>query len=166
MFVRVLGIDLGARRIGLAVSDPTGTLARPYRTLETTPAIRKAVRAVLPAIQELVGDPDGLGLVVVGLPTRLDGTPGPSTERARAFAAALERAIRLPVALQDERLSSREADARLAETERDWRRRKGRLDAAAAAVILQDHLDARSRAPRGGPADPAAAIEHAERSEP
>jgi putative Holliday junction resolvase len=149
VFVRVLGIDLGARRIGLAVSDPTGTLARPYRTVETTPATRKAVRAVLPAIQELVDDEDGLGLVVVGVPTRLDGTAGPLTERARAFAGALGRASRLPVVLQDERLSSREADARLAETEPDWRRRKGRLDAAAAAVILQDHLDARSASGHG-----------------
>lgn len=139
--VRVLGIDLGRRRIGLAVSDASGTLARPYRTVAATGSAGQAVRAVLPVVHELAADDDGLGLIVVGLPTLLDGGDGPMTAPTRKFARALGAAAGLPVVLQDERLSSHEAEARLAETDADWRRRKRRLDAAAAAVILQDHLD-------------------------
>jgi putative Holliday junction resolvase len=81
--------------------------------------------------------------VVVGRPCRLDGTPNEQTARVDAFVSALRRHIDLPVVLQDERLSSVEAESRLALREKDWRRRKARLDAAAAAVILQDYLDSR-----------------------
>ncbi len=141
--VRVMGIDLGLRRIGLAVSDVSGTLARPFRTVAASGSTAQAVRVVLPAIRELLAEGDGLALIVVGLPTRLDGSPGAMTERSRAFAQALGVAAGLPVELQDERLTSHEAESRLAETDPDWRRRKKRLDAAAAAVILQDYLDER-----------------------
>ena len=84
---------------------------------------------------------------MVGLPKRLDGAEHEQTARVLTFVDALRRSVDLPVALQDERLSSVEADARLAARERasarerDWRRRKAQLDAAAAAVILQDYLD-------------------------
>ena len=81
--------------------------------------------------------------IVVGLPTRLDGTPNEMTPRVQAFAQQLQSASGLPVVFQDERLSSREAESRLALREKDWRARKRKLDAAAAAVILQDYLDAR-----------------------
>ena len=81
--------------------------------------------------------------VVIGLPRRLDGTPNEMTPRVQAFAAQLRAASGLPVMLQDERLSSREAESRLAVRDKDWRSRKKKLDAAAAAVILQDYLDSR-----------------------
>ena len=74
--------------------------------------------------------------VVVGLPSRLDGSPSEMTEKVRTFAKALQTRTGLPVAFQDERLSSREAESRLAVREKDWRVRKARLD------ILQDYLDA------------------------
>jgi putative Holliday junction resolvase len=80
--------------------------------------------------------------IVIGLPRRLDGTANDMTPRVDVFAARLGARTALPVALQDERLTSREAESRLAVREKDWRVRKRRLDAAAAAIILQDYLDA------------------------
>jgi putative Holliday junction resolvase len=82
--------------------------------------------------------------VVVGLPKRLDGTPTDQTADVLRIAEALGARIGKPIVLQDERLTSIEAESRLALNERDWRRRKRRLDAAAAAVILQDYLDQRA----------------------
>lgn len=138
---RVAAIDVGARRIGLAVSDPSGTLARPFAVI-TVGRLRSPVRLVAEALGRLAAEEDGLSRIVVGLPAHLDGTPSPETARVRAFAADLERAIDVPILFQDERLSSREAESRLAVREPDWRKRKPQLDAAAAAVILQDYLDA------------------------
>jgi putative Holliday junction resolvase len=143
--MRVLAIDLGLRRIGLALSDPSGTLARPWRTLAAGGSLEDDVRRMLDIVADLSREPDGLGAIVVGLPRRLDGSPTELTARAEAVARALEARTGLPVILQDERLTSREAEARLAERERRWRRRKEKLDAAAAAIILQDYLDHRPR---------------------
>ncbi len=139
--MRVLGVDDGLRRIGLAVSDPTGTLARPA---ESVPGDRDAVRAartVAAAITRLERADEPIGAIVVGLPCRLDGSPNEQTAHARALADALRSLTGRPVDLQDERLTSREAEERLALRERDWRVRKRRLDAAAAAIILQEYLD-------------------------
>jgi putative Holliday junction resolvase len=140
--VRVAALDVGTRRIGLAVSDPSGTLARPFAVI-TVGRLRSPVRLVAEAIARLADEEDGLREVIVGLPAHLDGTPSPQTAQVRAFAADLAGKIDVPIVFQDERLSSREAESRLAVGERDWRKRKPRLDAAAAAVILQDYLDGR-----------------------
>jgi putative Holliday junction resolvase len=86
---------------------------------------------------------DEVGCIVVGLPTRLDGTPNHQTARVRKMVDLLSSRVSIPVAMQDERLSSHEAEERLALQERDWRKRKAKLDAASAAVILQDYLDSR-----------------------
>ena len=83
--------------------------------------------------------------IVVGLPKRLDGSDTEQTLHVRRMVDRLRAVIAAPIVLQDERLSSHEADSRLALTERDWRKRKARLDAASAAVILQDYLDSRTR---------------------
>ena len=140
--VRVLGIDVGDRRVGLAISDPSRTLARPLTTLTVTNR-SDAVGKVIEWVSRLRDEDDGLDAIVVGLPTRLDGTPTDVTPRVLAFVDALKARTSLPVATEGERLTSHEADERLAATERDWRRRKVLLDAAAAAIILQDYLDSR-----------------------
>lgn len=145
--MRVLGIDYGARRIGLALSDATATLASPWRLVSRPPSEAETLRLVIAEIERLAADADGLEAVVVGWPRTLDGRPTHQTPRVEAFARALEARLPVPIVLQDERLSSREAESRLAVGERDWRRRKAKLDAAAAAVILQDYLDGRARAP-------------------
>jgi putative Holliday junction resolvase len=138
--MRVLGVDVGARRVGLAVSDATRTLARPLATLHVT-GDADAVNRVAGMIATLAAEDDGLIAVVVGMPARLDGSPSEATARVRAFIDALKARTRVPIATEDERLSSREAESRLAAREKDWRKRKAKLDAAAAAVILQDYLD-------------------------
>ncbi|HXE79550.1 MAG TPA: Holliday junction resolvase RuvX [Vicinamibacterales bacterium] len=145
--MRVLGIDLGRRRIGLAVSDATRTLARPLRTIERGPSDRRAIADLVEIVRTLAEEPDGLTGIVVGLPRHLDGTPSDETAHVLEMVEALRRRVSIPVWTQDERLSSREAESRLALRERDWRRRKARLDAAAAAVILQDYLDSHAPAP-------------------
>ena len=138
---RVAGLDVGERRIGLAVSDATGTLARPLGVLQTSGLDGDAVERAVAELARLGEEEDGLVSLVVGLPRRLDGSPSEMTPRVQAFAQALRTRTALPVILQDERLTSREAESRLALREKDWRVRKKQLDAAAAAIILQDYLD-------------------------
>jgi putative Holliday junction resolvase len=139
--VRVLGIDYGRRRVGLAISDPTGMLARPWKTIANRGTHTDIVNALVTEILSLRDEDDGLEAVVVGFPRRLGGEPNEQTEEVRALAADLEAVIGVPLVLQDERLTSREADSLLALSEKDWRKRKASLDATAAAIILQDYLD-------------------------
>jgi len=136
-------VDDGRRRIGVAVSDPTGTLARPVETVAGHDDPAACAREVLAAVERLEAGDDPVGTIIVGLPLRLDGTSNEQTVHARALASELQRLTGREVVLQDERLTSREAESRLAVRERDWRVRKKRLDAAAAAVMLQEYLDRR-----------------------
>jgi putative Holliday junction resolvase len=139
----VLGIDYGARRVGLALSDATATLASPWKMVQRPRSERETIEVLMRDIERLAADDDGLEAIVVGWPRRLDGTPTDQTAHVEAFRRALEQRVTVPVILQDERLSSHEAEERLAVRERDWRRRKLKLDAAAAAIVLQDFLDQR-----------------------
>ena len=138
--MRVLGIDFGERRVGLAISDVSRTLARPLATVAVN-GPDDAVHRVAAEIDRLAREDDGLDAIVVGLPRRLDGSTNEATDRAAAFVDALRGRTSIPVATADERLTSREAESRLALRERDWRRRKKKLDAVAAAIILQEYLD-------------------------
>lgn len=143
--MRFLGVDYGRRRIGLAVSDASGALARPWQTVTAAETPRGSAEAIAKIVAARTSDDDlsDLGGIIVGLPRRLGGEDNEQTGPAREFAQALGTLTGLEIHLQDERLTSHEADSRLAERERDWRKRKARLDAAAAAIILQDFLDAR-----------------------
>lgn len=143
--MRIVGLDVGERRIGIAISDATRTLARPVGVLSRGRSDDEALRAVADAIAELAREEDGVEAIVVGLPRRLDGSASEMTTRVQALAGRIATATGLAVRLQDERLSSREAESRLALREKDWRVRKQRLDAAAAAIILQDYLDSGER---------------------
>ena len=138
--MRVLGVDVGERRVGLAVSDASGVLARPLETITVRTADEAVARVAL-TIERLAREDDGLGRIVVGMPARLDGSPTTATSRVIAFIGALQARTPVPIDTEDERLTSREAESRLAVRERDWKKRKARLDAAAAAIILQDYLD-------------------------
>ena len=143
--MRVVGVDLGRRRIGLALSDRSATLATPWRAVRGDGAVAEVVARLVVLLRELGDDADDaddqVSGIVVGLPSHLDGRPHELSGRVRAVAAELEQQTGLRVTLQDERLTSVEAEQRLALRERDWRKRKARLDAAAAAVLLQDYLD-------------------------
>jgi putative Holliday junction resolvase len=139
--MRILGVDVGRKRIGLAISDPTQTLARPLSAVVV--GADTGIDAVSREVARLCAEEDGLERIVVGLPVRLDGEASDETEYVAKFIAALRRRTSVPIEVEDERLTSREAESRLAVREKDWRKRKARLDAAAAAVILQDYLDRR-----------------------
>jgi putative Holliday junction resolvase len=141
--VRVLGIDVGARRVGLAISDASATLARPLETIAVSDLADAVVR-VAARIAALADEDDGVGTIVVGVPRRLDGTETAMTKNVAAFIDALRTRTGIPIAIEDERLTSVEAESRLADRERDWKKRKQKLDAAAAAIVLQDYLDRQS----------------------
>ena len=143
--MRALGIDYGERRIGLALSDATGLLASPWKKIANQANLTVAARRLADEVRALQADERGLGAIVIGLPRRLDGAPNDQTARVQKLAELLAAAVSVPVALQDERLTSHEADTLLAARERDWRKRKDQLDAMAAALILQDFLDTRPR---------------------
>ena len=133
---RVLGLDLGARRIGLALSDPGGQIAFPEGYLD-----RKDLEKDLEALGTLASE-RGVTRIVVGLPRLLDGREGTGAAAARRFAAALAEATALPVELQDERLTTAEAERALREA--PARRRRGRkrvLDAMAATLLLRSYLE-------------------------
>jgi len=146
--MRALGIDYGRKRIGLALSDATGMLARPWKTIARIGDPAQVARALAEEIATLQDEDAGLGAVVLGLPRRLNGEPSEQTATVESLAARLRDVIAVPVTLQDERLSSHEAEQFLAVRHKDWRKRKPLLDAAAAAVILQDYLDHQSDARR------------------
>jgi putative Holliday junction resolvase len=143
--VRFLGIDYGQRRIGLALSDATGLLARPWKVMPRQGNPTQVAAALASLIGELSNEDDGLAGVILGLPRKLDGSPTNLTAVVQTLAASLAGSVPVPLMLQDERLSSREAESLLARRLKDWRDRKSLLDAAAAAVILQDYLDGRPR---------------------
>ena len=144
----MLAVDIGRKRTGLAISDPTRTLATPLGVITAQPPLADVVRTA----GQLAAEADGLSAIVVGRPLRLDGRPTELTGEVDAFVERLRSRTTLPVYVQDERLTSVDAEARLAASERDWRRRKARLDAAAAAVILQDFLDAGAASTAAGDA--------------
>jgi putative Holliday junction resolvase len=138
---RIVGLDVGERRIGVAISDATRTLARPVGALRTTGLDGDALEVARAEVERLAGEEDGVAAIVVGLPRRLDGSAGAMTPRIERFGARLRARLDQPVVFQDERLTSREAESRLASREKNWRVRKQRLDAAAAAIVLQDYLE-------------------------
>lgn len=137
--MRVLAIDVGLRRVGLAISDRTRTLARPLETLAVRP--ENAIERVARRVAQLAAEEDGVAEIVVGLPVRLDGSSNDQTRHVAAFVEGLRGRTSIPIRTADERLTSREAESRLAVNERDWRKRKEQLDAVAAAIILQEYLD-------------------------
>lgn len=131
---RVIGLDLGDVRIGVAVSDPARTLAVPIGT------VRAGAPQDLRAIADLVREHDATA-VVVGHPLLLSGEAGDRARRAASFAEALRGVLGVPVHLQDERLSTVEASRALRAAGRSARDARGVIDASAAAVVLQAWLD-------------------------
>jgi putative holliday junction resolvase len=148
-WMRALGVDYGQRRIGLALSDASGLLARPWKTIPRVGNPSQVAQAIAGELSALERDDEAVGVIVVGHPRRLNGEPNDQTAGVEAVAGHLRRLVTIPLVLQDERLTSREAESLLARGEKDWRKRKAQLDAMSAAVILQDYLDsvASSRPP-------------------
>ena len=133
--MRVIGLDLGSRRIGVAVSDDGGTVATPHAVLERADADADR-RAIAALIEEV-----GAGRVVVGLPLSLDGTMGPAAQAATEEAAALAAMLDVPVETYDERLTTVTADRSLMALKMKADARRRVVDKVAAAVMLQSWLD-------------------------
>ena len=120
-------------------------LARPWKTLQGGGGAVRVAALLAAEITALENDSDGLSAIAVGYPRRLNGEPTEQTAAVEKIVAHLRTLVHLPIVLQDERLSSREAESLLARREKDWRKRKLLLDAASAAIILQDYLDGQAR---------------------
>jgi len=133
--MRALGIDFGLKRVGLAVSDPTGTLVSPYKTI-----VRTTRDALFDEILDIIVK-ESIETVVVGLPLSLDGEDTLTTRQARNFAQSLERRTDRPVLLMDERLSSAQAEEELNAADVRGRKRKMALDSQAAVIILRSWLE-------------------------
>ncbi len=131
---RVLALDPGTRRVGVAVSDPLGITAQPHSVLDAEDP------DLMGQIARLGADL-GVERIVVGLPVSLNGTEGPAAATARAFAAAVAGATGLPVELADERFTSVSAERVLVEAGLSGRRRRAVRDRVAAAILLQAYLD-------------------------
>lgn len=136
---RVLALDFGTKRIGVAVSDEGGQLARPVKTITVRPG-RPPVEEIRGLVAEF-----SPGEIVVGIPRRLDGSPGTLAPAVERFAAEVADAVGLEVVLWDERLTTEAAREKMIEAGAGRKRRRNDLDRVAAAVILQDYLDSRMK---------------------
>ncbi|MBE2178866.1 MAG: Holliday junction resolvase RuvX [Chthoniobacterales bacterium] len=130
---RVMAVDLGAARTGVAVSDELGMLAHPWKTL---PGGADSLEAVVAAVGEIRPS-----RVLVGLPRNMDGSSGPAAEAAKTFAEALRGRVDCPVDLWDERLTTMAAQRALRESGRKARDQRGVVDQVAAQILLQSWLD-------------------------
>ena len=141
---RILGLDPGEARIGVALSDPTGTIASPHGHIDVrTTDVTAEIRALVDAYE--------VNLVVIGLPVRLDGSEGPAAERSRALGRRIAEAVPVPIAYADERFTTVTAEQVLLEGNVRRSKRKTARDPIAAAVMLQGHLD--RQAGHGGDRD-------------
>ncbi len=133
--VRTLAVDPGSKRVGIAISDPTGTIAQALTTVAAQPGATLAAR-----LAELATANEA-GRIIVGLPLRMDGTNGPAAAAARELAGLLRDASGLPVELVDERLTSVAAERSLIEGGVRREKRRVSVDRVAATLLLQSHLD-------------------------
>ena len=136
--MRILGLDIGTRRIGVALSDGSEMIASPLTMIEAHPR-DKAIKAIAELVEE-----HGVGKLVIGLPLELSGDAGRAVRRTRRFVTKLQKSIDLPVEEWDERMSSVAAERALLEGDVSRAGRKEKIDMVAAAIILQNYLDAQS----------------------
>jgi putative holliday junction resolvase len=134
--MRILGIDYGDRHIGLAMSDALGLIAQPFGTYELKASDSENKKF----FRDLV-EGHGVGEIVVGNPLRMDGTPGTRSEKTKVFADWLEKTVRKPVVLWDERLTTRQALQSLGDRKLRGREKKDREDQIAALIILATYLE-------------------------
>ena len=134
---RILGLDVGSKRIGLALSDPLGITAQGLETLQ-----RQNKRSDFAQLEQVIRE-HRVAEIVIGLPLRMTGAEGIQAEKMQGFADQIRRRFRLPVHLWDERLSSAQANRLLRETDMSIKRRGEVVDQMAAVLILQSWMDAR-----------------------
>ena len=135
--MKAMGIDFGMARIGIALSDETKFLATPFVTYK-----RKGINQDIDYILDLIKTKN-VDEIVCGLPMNMQGEEQTIAAKTREFMSLLQEKTNVKIEFIDERLSSVMAEELLKETERDWKKRKEKLDAVAASILLQDYLDAR-----------------------
>ena len=136
--MRIIALDSGTKRIGVAISDETKTIAQP---LEWIPA--EPFADFLTRLKQLLIEKE-VDLVLIGLPRNMNGTYGPAAQKAEAFAAVLKTAITIPIKMRDERLTTLQANKMLIQGNVRRDKRKDKVDKMAAALLLQSYLDAGS----------------------
>lgn len=135
---RIAAVDFGLKRIGLAVSDFSGTIALPLKRIDAGKTMEASAKNVMEALKTYRGD---LEAILVGLPLMMDGTKGEMALLAEQFAAALSQASNLRIECVDERLTSAQADRALRELEMNRKERSKAVDSVAATLLLQAYLD-------------------------
>ncbi|MCX6356813.1 MAG: Holliday junction resolvase RuvX [Candidatus Aureabacteria bacterium] len=133
--MRLLGLDVGTVRIGMAISDPSGITAQGAGFIE-----RKSAEGTIALLREIIVR-HTIASIVMGLPRNMDGSEGESARAARAFSLSIERALGIPVVMWDERLTTAEADRLMKGAGLSRKKRAGRVDQMAAQLILQSYLD-------------------------
>jgi putative Holliday junction resolvase len=148
MGIRYLGVDLGTRRIGLAISEPNTGVVSPLSVINTRDSLDDNASAILQVAEEY-----GAGGIVIGLPLNMDGTEGPQARLSKQLAEVIRKACQvqaetsaMAVHLHDERLTSHAADRRLLDRDLTRKKKKARQDAVAAQVLLESFLSCRARA--------------------
>ncbi len=134
--MRYLGLDLGSRTLGMAISDPLGIIASSYKIVRHDEEYARLVDDVLETVQEKKID-----AIVLGLPKNMNNTIGPKGELSFQFKEMLEQKIKIPVYLQDERLTTKQAENLLINNDTSRKKRKKVIDSMAATIILQSYLD-------------------------
>jgi putative Holliday junction resolvase len=132
---RLLGIDFGTVRIGLSLSDPTGTLASPLPFLEN-----QSPKQVIAAITALI-ETHQITCLVIGMPRNMDGTYGPSAQKVKDFIAEMKKNISLPIQAIDERLTTAQASKQLSGIGLNQKQLRKKVDSSSASLILQQYLD-------------------------
>lgn len=141
--MRYLAIDYGRKRTGLAICDPTETIASPLAVLSDQKNLIEEIKRVI--------ETEKAGAIVIGLPLNMDDTIGPQAKAVKKFARLLKKHLKIPIHFQDERLSSFAAEEKLSEIEISRKAKKERLDALAAAHILEIFLEKKKAEKPTGP---------------
>ena len=137
--MKYLGLDLGTKSLGIAISDITGSIASSYKTIHFSEEdYEGAIKELIPIIETEVPE-----RIVLGFPKNMNGTIGPRAEATLAFKKMLEEKFNIEVFLQDERLSTKEASSYMIAADISRKKRKKKIDALAANIILQTYLDKR-----------------------
>lgn len=136
--MRVLAIDHGSKRMGIALSDAMGIVAQPFEAIPAEP-----FHQFLSRLQEILRDKQ-VELILVGMPRNMDGSYGPAALKVQEFVAVLKQAVPISIQTWDERLTSAQANRYLIQADVSRADRRGKVDKTAAAILLQSFLDSRS----------------------
>lgn len=134
--MRILGIDHGTKRIGLAISDELGVIAQPLEFVAAEPFDKFLAR-----LKEIIREKE-VELLLVGMPRNMDGSYGPAALKVETFVAVLNETVGIPIKMWDERLTSAQANRFLIQANVRREKRKEKVDKTAAAILLQSYLDA------------------------